>query len=96
MFDTTDAFCAARSMESSRVNRLTYVSVRVSNTRRFGIHTTASCSFSNCKCKSAAVRGLGCLKGPGPVPTPVLSPVGGPADAIDPVVVFGEARGGEI
>lgn len=25
-------------------------------------------------CRSAAVRGRGCLKGPGPVPTPVLSP----------------------
>ncbi len=36
--------------------------------------TTASCSFSNCRCKSAAVNGLGCLSGPGPVPTPVLSP----------------------
>jgi hypothetical protein len=31
------------------------------------IHTTASCSFSNCKCNSACVKGLGCLKGPGPL-----------------------------
>lgn len=56
-FEATDAFCAARSRESSRVRRL----------------TTASCSFSNCKCSSAAVSGRGCLTGPGPYPTPVLS-----------------------
>jgi hypothetical protein len=42
---------------------------------RSGVHTTASCSFSSCRCKSAAVKGLGCLSGPGPAPTPVLSPV---------------------
>lgn len=58
VLETTEALWAARSMDSSRV-------------RRF---TTASCSFSSCRCKSAAVRGLGCLSGPGPVPTPVLSP----------------------
>ena len=37
-----------RRSDSSRVRRL----------------TTASCSFSNCMCKSAAVRGLGWRSGP--------------------------------
>ena len=58
--------------------------------------TTASCSFSSCKCKSAAVKGRGCLNGPGPCPTPVLSPVIGPAAPVLVVVgMFGEAKGGE-
>ena len=38
------------------------------------IHTTASCSFSSCRCRSAAVSGRGWRIGPGPGPTPVLSP----------------------
>jgi hypothetical protein len=62
-----------------------------------GIHTTASCSFSSCRCKSAAVNGRGCLNGPGPVPTPVLSPGRYPAGplAMD-VGKIGEAKGGDI
>lgn len=57
--------------------------------------TTASCSFSSCRCRSAAVRGRGCLKGPGPVPTPVLSPVIPPA--VPPAVgMLGEAKGGDV
>ena len=40
--------------------------------------TTASCSFSNCIWRSAAVSGLGCRRGPGPGSTPVLSSRGIP------------------
>lgn len=59
--------------------------------------TTASCSFSNCRCRSAAVKGRGCLKGPGPLPTPVLSPIVGPAAPVAVVVgILGEARGGDV
>ncbi len=37
--------------------------------------TTASCSFSSWRCRSAAVKGRGCRIGPGPGPTPELSPI---------------------
>ena len=58
--------------------------------------TTASCSFSNCRCKSAAVKGRGCLNGPGPLPTPVLSPAIGAAAPVAVVVgMFDEAKGGD-
>jgi len=65
----------------------------VKNVRKWVILTTASCSFSNCRCKSAAVKGLGCLKGPGPVPTPVLSPILPPAVPVATTVILGEAKG---
>ena len=35
--------------------------------------TMASCSFSICMCRSAAVRGRGCRSGPGPGSVPVSS-----------------------
>ena len=35
--------------------------------------TMASCSFSICMCRSAAVRGRGCRSGPGPGSVPVCS-----------------------
>ena len=38
-------------------------------------HTTASCSFSSWRWRSAAVSGRGCRSGPGPGPTPLLSPI---------------------
>lgn len=41
------------------------------------IRTTASCSFSSCRWRSAAVKGRGCRNGPGPGPTPVLSFIDG-------------------
>jgi hypothetical protein len=47
------------------------------------LHTTASCSFSSCRWRSAAVKGRGCRKGPGPGPTPVLSAIGGPGKDVD-------------
>jgi len=79
VLETTEAFWAALSKESSRVNRL----------------TTASCSFSSCRCKSAAVNGRGCLKGPGPNPTPVLSPVTYPV-VIGAAGILGEVKGGDV
>lgn len=57
-------------------------------------HTTASCSFSNCRCKSAAVKGLGCLNGPGPIPTPVLSPAGIVPVADVNILLIGDIKGG--
>lgn len=48
--------------------------------------TAASCSFSICECRSAAVNGRGCLSGPGPVPTPVLSPGPKPIDVAEDMV----------
>lgn len=62
----TEAFCAARNKESSRVRRFTYdyqfppVDILLNKL------TTASCSFSSSICNSEAVRGRGCRNGPGP------------------------------
>lgn len=72
-FDATEALCCARRWESSRLRRFTcsIVTNLLPNRpppRR--IPTLASCSFSICMCKSAAVSGWGCLNGPGPGPTP--------------------------
>jgi hypothetical protein len=58
--------------------------------------TTASCSFSSCRWRSAAVKGRGCLSGPGPVPTPVLSPTRGAAPVAVVVGIVGEMGGGEV
>ena len=66
-----------RSSVSSRVSRL----------------TTASCSFSSCIWRSAAVRGRGWRSGPGPGSTPVLSSRGGGAWKVEDVKV-GERGGG--
>lgn len=83
-------------MESSRVRRLTWLLLALIRCEEMRTLTTASCSFSNCKCKSAAVKGRGCLNGPGPLPTPVLSPAMGPAAPVAVVVgIFGEAKGGD-
>ncbi len=62
---------------------------------KHNILTTASCSFSSCRCKSAAVKGLGCLNGPGPIPTPVLCPIARlvPAAPIPAAMTVGEASG---
>lgn len=65
--DTTEEFWAARRRDNSRVKRL----------------TTASCSFSSSRWRSAAVRGLGCRMGPSPGPIAELSAGTGPARTLD-------------
>ena len=77
VLEVVEALFCCRSSVSSRV-------------RRF---TTASCSFSSCMWRSAAVRGLGWRRGPGPGSTPVLSSRGG--GALNVVTELGE-RGGEV
>ena len=47
------------------------------------LHTTASCSFSSSRWRSAAVKGRGCRRGPGPGPTPVLSFIVGPGREVE-------------
>jgi hypothetical protein len=96
--ETTEAFWAARSMESSLVNRLTwlFLSIESKFVQHKKVLTTASCSFSNCRCKSAAVNGRGCLRGPGPVPTPVLSPTIPPAVPLAIEGILGDAKVREV
>lgn len=64
--DATEADCCRRR-DSSLVRRFTYhLWLGVCHFRyvRQRSRTTASCSCSSCKWRSAAVSGLGCLSGP--------------------------------